>query len=295
MTGTPELSVVLACAQGSAPAALSLEALRAACRGMTAEVIVAHAAGVPLPPPVEGDGSPPVRSVAGAADALVPELWAAGAEAAGGRVVAFSIPECSVPPGWAAALLAAIRSGATGAGGAFALAADAGLVTRGTYFLRYSAFLPAAAVEPRDEIAGDNAAYDGATLRRHRASLAGGFWEVEFHRLIRPEGGRLVFLPGATAMFNGPVRMGALWRQRLRHGRRFGAWRVRELGHAPLRVVAAAPLVPAVLAARVLRRLRGRPALVARALPALPVLVALGVAWACGEVLGALTTARHSP
>jgi hypothetical protein len=293
MTDIPELSVVLACARESAPAGPSLEALRIACRGTTAEVIVVYAGGLPLPA-TEGEGTlPALRTVAGAADALVPELWAQGAEAARGEVVAFTIPECRVPPTWAAALVAAVRGGAAGAGGGFALAEDADLVTRGTYFLRYSAYPPVSAPETRGEIAGDNAAYAGAALRRRRESLAAGFWEVEFHRLIRAEGARLIMTPGAVATFHGPVRLGALWRQRLRHGRRFGAWRVRELGHAPWRVVAAAPLVPAVLAARVLHRLRGRPALLRRALPALPVLLTLGTAWACGEALGALGAGRH--
>jgi hypothetical protein len=218
----------------------------------------------------------------------VPDLWAAGARAADADVVAFTIPECIVGPRWARALLDGIGSGATGAGGAFALADDADLVTRATYFLRYSAFLFPSAGGPRPEIAGDNAAYDATALRRHQARLAQGFWEVEFHHLIRAEGGTLALVPEATATFRGPVRFGAMWGQRLEHGRHFGAWRVRELGASRWRIAAAAPVVPAVMAMRILRRLRGRRALLARAVPAIPVLLLLATAWACGEALGAL-------
>ncbi len=287
MTAAPELSVVLACASGSAPAAASLGALAEACRDRTAELIVARAAGVSTEPPVRSGMAAPLL-VEGAPDALVPELWALGAEAARGAVIGFTIPECRVPKEWAAALLEGLRGGATGAGGGFELAEDAGLVTRATYFLRYSAFLTPQRSEGRAEIAGDNAAYDGDALRRHRESLAKGFWEMEFHRRIRAEGARLTLVREATAMFQGPVRFGAMWRQRRRHGRHFAAWRVRECGQRRWRIVAAAPLVPFVLVGRILTRLRTRPRLVRGALPTLPVLLALAAAWALGEAEGAI-------
>jgi hypothetical protein len=287
--GGVRLSVVLACARDSAPSGASLEAVRAACRGIAAEVIVAHGAGVEV---AEGDGAPPLRRVAGSPDALVPELWGLGIEAASGQVVALTIPECQVSPEWAQRLLSVIGEGVTGAGGGFVLAAGADLVTRAAFFLRYSAFLPPAASERRQEIAGDNAAYEAGALRRHRRSLAHGFWEVEFHRLIRADGAVLMLVPGSTATFRGPIRFAGMWRQRLEHGRRFAAWRVREGGAARWRIVCAAPLVPAMLVARVLRRLRGRPGMIRQALPALPVVFVLAVAWAAGEATGAWRAER---
>jgi hypothetical protein len=266
-----------------------LAALREACRGIEAELIVAHAASVAVP---DGGDAPLLRRVAGGPDALVPELWGLGIEAASGQVVALTIPECRVPPEWAERLLAAIGAGVAGAGGGFMLAAGADLVTRATFFLRYSAYLPPAASERRQEIAGDNAAYEAGALRRHRRSLAHGFWEVEFHRLLRADGAVLEFAPGPTATFYGPIRLASMWHQRLEHGRRFAAWRVREVGAARWRIVCVAPLVPALLTARVVRRLRGRPGMIRQALPALPVVFVLAVAWAAGEAAGAWRAKR---
>ena len=287
--GTPgtRLSIVVACADGAPSPAASLRALREACNGVGCAIILAH------DPRHEvarnGHAAFPGTTLArGREDASVPELWATGALVADGDVIAFTIPECVVGPHWPRALLEAIQAGATGAGGGFALSQDASLVTRAVYFLRYSAFLPRAGAETGVEIAGDNAAYSADALRRHRDALTRGFWEVEFHHLIRAEGATLAMVPEATATFHGPIRFTAIWRQRLAHGRHFGAWRVRELGESPWRIWAAAPLVPAVLVVRILRRLRGHPGLRARALPALPVILALALAWACGEALGAL-------
>lgn len=291
MTAGVRLSVVLACGRNSLPPEESLAALRAACQGIETELIVAHAAGVPVP----HDGAAPPVAVAGGAEALIPELWGLGIRAASGDVVALTIPECRVPAGWARALLGAIADGATGAGGGFALAGGADLVTRAVFLLRYSAFLPPAEGERRQEIAGDNAAYASTALRRHLGSLARGFWEVEFHRLIRDEGAVLMLVPGATATLSGPIRFGGMWRQRLEHGRRFAAWRVREAGGARWRIVCAAPLVPALLVTRLLRRLRGRRGMIRLALPALPVVFALAVAWAAGEASGAWGTPRTAP
>jgi hypothetical protein len=288
---TPQLSVVLACGRDSTSPGPSLEAVRAACRGIDTEVIVAHAAGVSVPRLDSGERWA-VRALAGGPDALIPELWGIGILAATGDAVALTIPECRVSPDWARLLLATLGEGASGAGGGFVLADAADLVTRAVYFLRYSAFLPPAVAEARQDIAGDNAAYDAAALRRHRPSLARGFWEVEFHRLIRAEGAKLILAPGPTAIFCGPIRFAGMWRQRMEHGRRFAAWRVREVGTSRWRIVCAAPLVPALLVGRVLRRLRSRPGLLRRAAPALPVVLALATAWAVGEASGAWSAER---
>ncbi len=104
-----------------------------------------------------------------------------------------------------------------------------------------------------------------------------------------------MLVPGSTATLCGPIRFGGMWRQRLEHGRRFADWRVREAGGSRWRIVCAAPLVPALLVVRLLRRLRGRRGMIRLALPALPVVFALAVAWAAGEASGAWRATRASP
>ena len=65
------------------------------------------------------------------------------------------------------------------------------------YFTRYSVFLPVELDEgllSRD-IAGDNAMYNGALLRRHMASFRRWILGNEFHETIRDEGSIVMCAP----------------------------------------------------------------------------------------------------
>lgn len=278
------LSVVVAGVDARETIDECLAALRLACGGIASEILVVHPADAALAARVrEGQGD--VIVVDGGAAALVPHLWGQGFRRSRGEVVAFSTGHCIVGPTWAQSLLAVIDGGATGAGGALDLAPRVGMVAAAVYFLRYSAFMPPAPTGPVAEIPGDNAAYRRSALDRHAASFADGFWEVDFHRRIRPEGGTLVFAAGATAMVRATYRFGTIARHRFRHGSHYGGYRVLSNGDPVWRVILAAPLLPFVLALRVLRRAGGR------ALSCLPALLALGAAWAAGESWGAFHSA----
>lgn len=290
-----ELSVVVACPEMGAGLGRSLGALERACAGMDAEILVACPSRVPVPPSL-GAACPSAHVVRARAGALVPDLWASGFRASSGRIVAFTVEQCLVGPEWARGLTAAIDEGAAGAGGPLALHADTTPVDCAVYLLRYSAFMPHPTRRRAAEIAGDNAAYVRAALERHAASFDRGFWEVDFHRRIRSEGGYLLSVPEATAAFAGPCSLRSMLRQRYLHGRHSGALRTRSGGIPIWRSLLAAPLVPTVLAARVLGRTLRRRAYLLRALASLPALLALAGAWAIGEADGAWRArARRHP
>jgi hypothetical protein len=284
MTGAPRLSVVLACRRTGPALCQAVEALRRACEGLPVEILICLPAGIPPDPGIRA-----ATWVTGPPRALVPELWAGGLAAATGNVTAFTSAEFLVPPSWARALLSGLESGATGAGGAIALGERASMVDRAVYFLRYSAFQPPVADGPAHEIAGDNAAYRTVALRRHAAHMANGFWEVDFHRRLRAEGGTLRFAADATVTFRSAGTLRERLRERFRHGRHSGAYRADTLGHGWRRAVLAAPLVPAVLALRVARR-AARSGRLGAALAGFPALLPLAAAWAIGEAAGALDT-----
>jgi len=287
----PRFSVIVAAIEASGTVDRCLGALRSACAGVATEIVVAHPDDALLATQVRR-AHRGVRLVAGPRGALVPELWAMGFRHSRGEIVAFCNAHCVVPLGWGPALLRAIESGATGAGGALELEHDTGIVDWAVYLLRYSAFMPPPPAGAVAEIPGDNAAYARGTLERHADCLAEGFWEVDLHRRIRADGGRLVFAPEATVAFGRSSPLRVILRHRYLHGRHFGAYRVTTSGLGPLRLLLAAPLVPVILATRILRRVAGRPALWSRALLALPVLLGLATAWAAGEALGAWRAAR---
>lgn len=281
-TGSLPLSVVLACPEGAA-ADGALRALERATRGVATELLVARPSSGH---PAGGTGrGPRVRRVEGPPGALVPELWAAGFRAARGDAVAFTTAHLRVSEDWASALLAALGTGAAGAGGPIRLAPGAGALERAVHLLRYAAHAGPRPPGPVEEVPGDNAAYRREVLERERDLLIEGFWDVEVHRRLRGRGEELAWVPAAEASMVATERLGVFLRQRFRHGTRFGRYRTRELGRPVWRSLAAAPLVPAVLAGRALAR---RPAREwAGSLHALPYLLLTAAAWAVGEARGA--------
>lgn len=231
---------------------------------------------------------------------LVPALWARGIALADAPYVALTTGHCVVSPTWAGALLRALGDEAAGAGGPLVLRPGTGPVDWAVYLLRYSAFLPDRTprrgergpgpeppVRPTREIPADNALYRAEDLRRHADTFRGGFWEVPFHRELRAEGRGLVWVPESEVGFGPSWPLGTIVAHRYAHGRDFGRWRVVEAGQSRLRVTAAAPLVPLVLALRTLRRVGRRPGLVVRFVVALPFFLVLAAGWALGEAVGA--------
>lgn len=287
-----DLTVIVASVDCRRSIIAAVQSVLRSCSGMAAEVIVVDAS-VDSTGEIAKAAFPQIELLCEPAGTLVPELWARGIAEARGKVVALTIGQCVVGDGWAAELLSEIRDGAAGVGGAFQLDKRARATDRAIFLLRYSAFLAAltpAAREVRD-IAGDNAAYRRDLLEAHAESWRHGFWEIDFHRRLNPKDGPLRLVPGAIATFRAHARLRSYCRQRLDHGRHFGAWRVTEAGEHALRIIAAAPLVPFVLLSRIGRRaLRG--AATFTFLTALPLLFMLAVAWAVGELLGAISALR---
>ncbi len=187
-------------------------------------------------------------------------------------------------------MIDALDAGATGAGGPLVIAPGARPLDWAVFYLRYSAFMPETIGSgPVDgEIAGDNAAYRREALDRHADSFADGFWEVDFHRQIRREGGWLVAVPAATAAFGRSFPLRTIAAHRFAHGRQFGAGRVRGGIRAAWQIVLAAPAVPVVLAARAARRVARTTTGRWRFIVALPWFLLLAGAWASGEAWGAL-------
>jgi glycosyltransferase involved in cell wall biosynthesis len=235
-------------------------------------------------------GFPAVEVIRQAGRALVPELWAVGILQGRGHIVALTTAEMVPEPGWARALLAAHATGLwAGVGGPILAAQELGRLDRAVYWLRYSGYAmprPSAVVP---DIAGDNASYPQQWLLSLRGRIGcQGFWDNEIHRLFRRCGGRLLYAPDAVVRYHGGIRFGPFARQRLVHGRRFGAHRVAGLrGTRRLLVIAVWPLTPLTFLARICRNaLRAGDA--ASLTGALPGLLFLLGCWSTGELLGYL-------
>ena len=285
--GPLDLSVVIASIDSTRSLDLCLRRIERACEGLRTEVIVVDAS--------EGGAADEVKALCGRValvrrppGTLAPLLWAAGLDQSTGRVVAFSTSHCLVSSGWARALLAAIDEGATGVGGPLVIGQGTTPLDWAVFYLRYAGFMPHALGAGRTdrEVAGDNAAYRREALDRHASTFASGLWEVDFHRLVRADGGWLSVAPAALAEFGRSFSPGTILRQRFAHGRHSGARRVRGGMRASWQVVMAAPAVPFILAARAATQAARGPA-PWRLAAALPWFLLLASAWAAGEAVGA--------
>jgi glycosyltransferase involved in cell wall biosynthesis len=291
-TGAPLLSVVVAAADVENTIEDCLAAFQASTENMAAEIVVVDASRDDTLRRVAR--FPAVRTITAPPGTLVPGLWLRGLQAGRGRFVAFSTGYCRVGVAWAETMVAALSAGAAGAGGGFTLARWTASSTWAVFFLRYAKF-----IEERmgsgpiaGDIAADNAAYRRVAIVGIEPGPADGFWEVEIHEALRRRGGGLVEVRGAPAEIAGSARPRRVIAERFRHGRRFGAWR----GRTPIaraRIVAAAPLVPLILAARAGRQVWPVAQYRVRFIGALPWMLVFAGAWALGEAAGAI--AGQSP
>jgi hypothetical protein len=282
-----DLTVVVASLEARHTITACLDRLATACAGLEHEILVCDAS---------TDGTIDCLRGRGGAEqvcscppgTLAPALWSAGITRARGRVVALTTGHCLVGATWAFALVGAIDAGAAGAGGPFRLAAGTGPTDWAVFYLRYAAFLPGVMGLGRidTELAGDNAAYRRADLVRHADVYAQGFWELDMHRVIRAEGGWLEAVPDAVCEFGRAFPFLAVARHRFAHGQHSGASRASQGVRPAWQIVAGAPLVPFVLAARAAGRV-GRDGGSWRFWVALPWFLALASCWAAGEAVGA--------
>ena len=290
-----ELSVVIGSVDAECAIRACIASVIESCRGIDTEIILVDAS---------RDGTadsaranfPDVQVIEMPADTLVPRLWSEGIRRAHGEKVALLTAHCEVDAHWARELAAAIDAGAAGAGGPIALAQDASRVDEAIYFSRYSAFLPSSfsGVSRVRDIAGDNAMYNGAVLRRHLASFNDGFWEVEFHDTIRREGEYLVMSAAAPVTFGHVSTLDTVLRHRFLHGRHFGAWRVARRRSDAASVIIGGPFVPLVLFQRIARRAWKSSAYRKRFISASPLILRLTAQWSLGELLGAFDALNSS-
>src|SRR6478672_7799087 len=111
-----ELSVIVGSLDGAGTIRECLTALRSACAGIDAEILVADASADDSAR-IAHESFPDARVLSLPVGTLVPALWGSALREARGRVVAFTIAQCVVDPGWARALLDGIGAGAAGVGG----------------------------------------------------------------------------------------------------------------------------------------------------------------------------------
>ena len=224
--------------------------------------------------------------------ATVFQLRARGLARARGRVAVLLEDHCRVGEGWLEALVSSVEREGGFAGGPVETGDDLSLAEFALSLVEYGALMPRA--DDAGAILAVNAAYDRRALESCAAVWAEGFHDNEVHDALRAAGQVPRLAAGAT------VRSHLRWpRSRalahlFQEGVRFGAYRRRRWGsaHRVLRILAA-PIVPAVVIARLAGRLAARrPRALPRFVLALPCVLGLVASWCAGELAGHL---RPSP
>ena len=212
-------------------------------------------------------------------------------------LVAFTTAAMVPCPGWLSAMTGRLlATGASGVGGPIEPGNHLSPTDRAVALLRYAGYFPtrpdAGSVEPP----GDNALYRRDRLIDVAESWADGFWENDVHRALRAQGEILAMAGSAVVSFQGGIGLGAMVLQRFAHARCYGKGRSKRMSLVSRLARAACwPLVPPLLAGRIVGSLRTRRMSLRPWLPALPGLVLLASAWAIGEAVGMVGGTDRSP
>lgn len=284
----PPVSVVVGALDAAETIGPCLDRLVPQCEALGAELVVVDGS---------SDGTNAIaRAHAPAVRVLrssrrhIPEFWAEGIAASRGEVVALTTAHAVPAANWLDALLREHRAGHVGVGGAVACAPEAGWVDWAVYLCRYSAFMPPFEAREVPEIAGDNASYRRDALEAVSDSWRAGFWEPPVHAALRARGGTLWLSPAVVVEHRRSFSARAFLRNRWEHGRQYGHDRAAGAGCLGRWALAArTPLVPAVLLARVGRRVFASGHHLGAFVAASPLLLAFYAAWAAGEAVGALS------
>lgn len=224
----------------------------------------------------------------------VPELRAAGLAAASGSIVAFTEDHCVVTPGWREALLRGYETGAEGVGGPVGLAPGGRPLDWAVYFYDYARFAPPMRSGLVRSLSGANMSFARSFLETSRELLRHEVLESILEREFLRRG-RSMYLEAEAIVVHGArqavarsVVLAFALARGYAAGRVENAPRMRRLGFA-----SATPLLPLVLAARILAAMapRGKLGRLALATPWLALLLG---SWSAGECAGYLAGAGNS-
>jgi hypothetical protein len=157
------------------------------------------------------------------------------------------------------------------------------------YLLDYGRYMPPLDAGAREALTSCNVSYKGVALERVAHAWPAALHETDVHWALRDAGETLWLDPSIVVRQRRSLSLGRALGEWFDYGREFASARARAESKAKSVVRAGlAPALPALFAARAWATLGRAPHRVGTFVRALPALLALGVAWAAGEVAGSL-------
>lgn len=218
----------------------------------------------------------------------VPELRRRGVMEASGDIVAIIEEHCLAAGDWLERAARALAQGNYAAAGGPVV--DHGyrrLRDWLVYFVEYNGSLPPAPAGEVEFLNGANIAYRRRALVDHQTLLGRGYWEASLNPTLLAAGMKFLSVPEMVVYHRGPFNLGYYLKQRYWFSRAFAGARARELPLSRRLVyLAAAPLLPAVLLARMGMRVWQKRCRVGQFALTLPLFLPALTALVAGEWVG---------
>lgn len=214
-------------------------------------------------------------------------LRARGIAAARGEFVAL-IEDFGFPDErWCTSLVAALRSGYAGVGGAMENKIDRPL-NWSVYYCDYGRYQNPLPAGPSARASDANVAYTRPALESIRSTWETSFHEDQVNGALIARGQRVGLVPEAIVYQNrAKLGLGQALRERFVWGRSYAANRMPGASTRQRLVYAAlSPVLPLILLARMTATSRGKGRLFSRFVRALPITALLVTAWSAGEGIG---------
>lgn len=295
--GLPTLSVVVASCRSRTLLDACLQSLLSQCQEHSAKVIVARAADAAEIGALQA-AYPQVRFVGAPATSTIPELRAAGMQAADGDIVALMEDHCIASRDWVSQMLRAHQPGVDVVGGAMDNAQRDRAVDWAAYFAEYGFFAEGdRSTKVNPLITGANVTYSRNALNEVIKCAMQGEWENIAHARLTAKGSAMQFLRTAAVYQNQNYRFRDFCRDRFEHGLGYARRRLREEGAGRrLLYLPGSLFLPLLLLVRIALKI-GREQRTPF-LRALPLTFGFLIAWSVGEAVGywrgpAATEAEH--
>ncbi|MCW5976876.1 MAG: glycosyltransferase [Bryobacteraceae bacterium] len=220
----------------------------------------------------------------------VPELRRHGVLESKGEIVAIIEEHCTAGKNWLRHAVEGHRRGDYGAVGGPVVDNNYGRLRDWVvYYIEYNGYMPPFAEGEAWDLNGANIAYKRSVLLAHQHLLAGGYWEASLHPALLANKVKFLSLPEMKAHHTGPFDFGYYLEQRYLFSRAFAGSRSKGMP-APkkLAYLAAAPLIPAVLLARIGARVWQKRCHPGKFLLASPLISVALIAYVWGEWIGYL-------
>ena len=295
MTAEPRLTVVIVSTRGGALLEETFAAVADQAAADHVEIVVAARRAAADRFTHVSSGS--VRVIRMEDYASIPELCAAGLQAARGTIVAVTSDHFVPGPTWIAAILQAHAerplSGVIG--GAIESSATDSLIDRAVYYCEYAQFGAPVPAGPCRGGPGPNVSYARSALAEIATLLKRPTWDVFWHEQMIRRGVVIERDPRILVRHRYSRTLSGFLRERYLFSRSLAGERLRDATRAR-RIVRglASVMLPPLLLTRLLRRLGTASEGRGRALMTVPLLALFTIPWALGELVGSLRGAGEA-